>query len=132
MPELRDLSRFEYNEGAQMDINATLPDYQEVNNFTTSADLLPGLYAVVVNVKYTNSDKTNKSVWRLSTDGGATWSDPVYTEVKDTANVEIDEWIALVDHVGGAMNIIFEGSKTSSSIVVNVRKSIISIERKNT
>ena len=130
MAELRDLTRFEYNPSGAVTINTVHPDFTNVNNFVSSGDLLAGTYAIVVNVAYTNSDRNHKSIWRVSTDGGATWSEETYTEVKDVDNVEVDEWVYVVNHSGGALNIILQGSKDNSSLVAEVLNSIITLERK--
>jgi hypothetical protein len=132
MAELRDLNRFEFQKvTTPIVVASTFPDFEEINNFTTSVNLLAGTYAIDLEVVYTNDDRTHKSIFRVSLDGGATWSDPTYTEVKDTANIEVDGYRLVIDnHTGGALNIIFQASKDNAGLVLEVKRSIITVERK--
>jgi len=132
MAELRDLCRFESQHGSAITITTTHPDWTEVNKLTTSTDLLPGTYVVTANIAYTNDDKTHKSIWRLSLDDGATFGIEVWTEVKDVNNVEIDEYFKVIDHPGGVLNIILQGTKNNSALVAEVIESRLAVERKMT
>jgi len=97
MAELRDLIRFEHHHGGAVTVTGVITepapdDWSVVNDFTSASDLLAGTYGVVLNIKYQNSSRKEGSIFRVSTDGGTTWSVPIYTEVKDINNVEVDDW----------------------------------------
>jgi hypothetical protein len=131
---LEDLARFEYS---KIDTDTEITgvygtDWTELNRLVTSDDLMAGIYVITVTLLWVIDTTRKSGIFRLSTDGGATFGAEVWEETKDPTNVSTEDWFIPINHGGGQMDIVVQAAKESSGNVLTVHSSVIAIERKIT
>jgi hypothetical protein len=129
MPELFDIMTFDSTVVENVDITTTDPDWTDLVTLTTPARTA-GTYGAVLSLQFTLNSTSQSFIYRVSTDGGATWGPDYQKEVKDRSNIEVIELLDLIDHTAaGPIDIRCQVTRESTA-TCSVIKALLTCERK--